>query len=304
MAITRLDVSSSLALLSPDSYVKPQGERSRGRPTELTPTRYRILVEETRKGTPLVTASAMVGKRIHRVCMWLSYGDRDYNKALAAFESLADDDPTKTEEAFNASLSYYANFFVDMIKAAAELESDLAKTWIEQTTQPNEERTAIYREQIVEHDDGTYEVVKLLEKEVVSTSKNNDWRGTAEYLRRRFPNRWNVPGSANAANALVSPGEDDGSGISYLMGPSTVGGAGASNGNGFAGYSNPYGPRNSDGNSTDDTSPIPLDLLPIWMRKLILIIVSGGKISEGLERQLIDELDGADLEMIVASANS
>lgn len=47
-----------------------------------------------------------------------------------------------------------------------------------------------------------------------------------------------------------------------------------------------------------NAKPINVDMLPIWARKLILVIVSGGQISQELEGRLEAEMDGLDLSAL------
>lgn len=50
--------------------------------------------------------------------------------------------------------------------------------------------------------------------------------------------------------------------------------------------------------------PINVESLPVWARKLILVVVSGGQISQELESKLKEEMDGLDLSMLdIASTN-
>lgn len=47
-----------------------------------------------------------------------------------------------------------------------------------------------------------------------------------------------------------------------------------------------------------NAKPINVDSLPVWARKLILVVVSGGQISPELESKLKAEMDGLDLSML------
>lgn len=136
-----------------------------GRPSKLTPERHKFIVEKIREGVPVRIACNLSGVNQNATFDWIAQGRQDIK---------------------DGKETIYSNFACDVIIAQNELEARLASKWAKIVTEPNIKR--VYREQIIDKPDGTFERVKYLDKEEISG--DGVWQGIAEYMSRRFPERW------------------------------------------------------------------------------------------------------------------
>jgi hypothetical protein len=82
------------------------------------------------------------------------------------------------------------DFLIAITHAREACEARLAEKWDKIVNEGISKRTQVYREEVVTHEDGTVQLVKVLDKETVETTGDGDWRGIAELLSRRYPDRW------------------------------------------------------------------------------------------------------------------
>lgn len=144
--------------------------QGRGRPSKLTPDRHLKIVEQVRKGVPVEVAAGSTGVSREAFYLWLSRGKEDESKGVT---------------------SPYVEFMHAVLKARDDLEAELAAKWVKIATEPTEKVKTVYKEQVVVKQDGTYEVVRYLDSETTEVVGDGDWRGVAEFMLRRYADRWN-----------------------------------------------------------------------------------------------------------------
>src|SRR5688572_7124793 len=141
-----------------------------GRPTKLTPECQAILVELIRNGSPSEAASAIAGISAGTFYYWMETGLAD----------LSDNKHSK-----------YSEFFEAISRARHELETQMANKWLKISTEPQSKVKRVYKEQLVTDPvTGSTDVVRYLDSETTEINGDGDWRGIAEFMARRWPERW------------------------------------------------------------------------------------------------------------------
>jgi hypothetical protein len=140
-----------------------------GRPSKLTPERHKFIIDHIRTGVPAKVACGLAGVHENASTNWVVKGREDIQRDID---------------------SIYARFAIDMIIAQSELEAKLARKWAKIVSEPTTKRKQIFREQLITKEDGTVETVRYLESDTIELTGDGDWRGIAEFMSRRYPDRW------------------------------------------------------------------------------------------------------------------
>lgn len=140
-----------------------------GRPTKLTPERHKFIIDKVREGVPDTVACGLAGCHEDAINQWDQQGKRHIR---------AEKD------------TVFARFSIDLRIARSELESRLAAKWAKISVEPTTKNKKVYKEQIITKDDGTIERVRYLDSDTTEIIGNGNWQAIAEYLSRRFPDRW------------------------------------------------------------------------------------------------------------------
>lgn len=141
----------------------------RGRPTKLTPDRHKFIIDKVREGVPDKVACQLAGCHEDSINQW----DQNGKRHIRAGKD-----------------TVFARFSIDLKIARSELEARLAVKWAKIAVEPTTKRKRVYKEQIVTKNDGTTEAVRYLDSDTIEEIGDGNWQAGAEYLSRRFPERW------------------------------------------------------------------------------------------------------------------
>ncbi len=140
-----------------------------GKPSKLTPERLEIITENIRRGTPRVVACGLAGIADVTLVGWIRRGEEDISNGID---------------------SEFSRVVYEILIAQNDLESRLANKWIKIVTEPTTKRKTVYREKVIEKEDGSVEVVRYAESDTIEEQGDGNWQGIAEYMSRRMGDRW------------------------------------------------------------------------------------------------------------------
>ena len=151
--------------------------RDRGRPTKLTEERSKSIISLIRGGVPIETASRANLIEPATFHNWIRRGAQDYQEDKQ---------------------TVFLDFFVGVMYAKAQLEAELALKWKKITTEGVRRHTQVWKEKLVEkkitlengEESVELEKIRWLDSETIDSSGDGDWRGIAEFMLRRMPERW------------------------------------------------------------------------------------------------------------------
>lgn len=161
----------SIPISRDEAITQHQMERGMkpGRPTKLTPDRHKFIIDKIREGVPDKVACGLAGCHPLSLAEWCTQGRLDIEAGKNTI---------------------FSRFSIDVKIARSELEARLAAKWAKISVEPQTKTKKVFKEQIVPKDDGSVEVVKYLDSETVEIIGDGNWQSIAEYLSRRFPERW------------------------------------------------------------------------------------------------------------------
>ena len=142
--------------------------RGPGRPSKLTPERESQILSEVEKGTPVDLVAQKCGINQDTFYDWMNRGE---------------------EDRLNNKVTMFSEFTEKVLIARDRFEASLAEKWIDLSTKPQRKTRRVYKEKVVEKEDGTFETVKFLDSEIIEEVGDGDWQGIAEYMSRRY-RRW------------------------------------------------------------------------------------------------------------------